>query len=115
MICRRTDGHGRKLVAGLFDRVFQSQPVEQRALGLLLTRSDSHLAPNEMGANLRSALFELPLSEPKVLPVCGYAGTAQGAECNETWNLFLTSMSVGVMNAIRKHHHNAALAFEHDR
>ena len=29
-------GHGRKLVAGLFDRVFYPQPVQQRALGLLL-------------------------------------------------------------------------------
>ena len=31
-------GHGEKLVAGLFDRVFPPQPVEQRALGLLPVR-----------------------------------------------------------------------------
>ena len=29
-------GQGEELVAGLFDPVFHSQPVEQRALGLLL-------------------------------------------------------------------------------
>jgi hypothetical protein len=29
-------GHREKFVAGLFDRVFHPQPVEQRALGLVL-------------------------------------------------------------------------------
>jgi hypothetical protein len=29
------------LVAGLFDAVFDSQPVEQRALGLLLAERDA--------------------------------------------------------------------------
>jgi hypothetical protein len=33
-------GHGEKLVAGLFDPVFHPQPVEQRALGLLLAGGD---------------------------------------------------------------------------
>ena len=33
-------GRGEKLVAGLFDGVFHSQPVEQRALGLLLAGCD---------------------------------------------------------------------------
>ena len=34
-------GGGEKLVAGLFDGVFHPQPVEQRALGLLLAGGDS--------------------------------------------------------------------------
>jgi hypothetical protein len=33
-------GCGEKLVAGLFDRVFHSQPVEQCALGLMLAGGD---------------------------------------------------------------------------
>ena len=33
-------GQGEELVAGLFDGVFHSQPVEQRALGLLLAGGD---------------------------------------------------------------------------
>jgi hypothetical protein len=33
-------GHGEKLAAGLFDPVFHPQPVEQRALGLLLAGGD---------------------------------------------------------------------------
>ena len=33
-------GQGEKLVTGLFDRVFHTQPVEQRALGLLLAGGD---------------------------------------------------------------------------
>ena len=33
-------GHGEKFVAGLFDRVFHPQPVERRALGLLLAGCD---------------------------------------------------------------------------
>jgi hypothetical protein len=52
-------GHGEKLVAGLFDRVFHPQPVEQRALGLLLAGCDLGQAPNEIGSNRRSALFHL--------------------------------------------------------
>jgi hypothetical protein len=39
-------------MAGLFDRVFHPQPVEQRALGLLLAGCDSDQAPNEMGVKL---------------------------------------------------------------
>ena len=33
-------GQGEELVAGLFDAVSHSQPVEQRALGLLLARGE---------------------------------------------------------------------------
>jgi hypothetical protein len=33
-------GQGEELVAGLFDAVFHSQPVEQSALGLLLAGGD---------------------------------------------------------------------------
>ena len=36
------------LVAGLFDPLFHSQPVEQRALGLLLAGRDFNQAPNEI-------------------------------------------------------------------
>ena len=47
-------GQGEKLVAGLFDPVFHSQPVEQRALGLLLAGGDRYQAPDEMGPDRRS-------------------------------------------------------------
>jgi hypothetical protein len=50
-------GHGEKLVAGPFDLVFHHQPVEQRALGLLLAGRGLVQAPEEMGSNRRSALF----------------------------------------------------------
>jgi hypothetical protein len=39
-------GYGEELVAGLFDGVFHPQPVEQRALGLLLVGGDFEQAPN---------------------------------------------------------------------
>jgi hypothetical protein len=52
-------GYGEKLVAGLFDLVFHPQPVEQRALGLLLAGCGSDQAPNETRSNRRSALFPL--------------------------------------------------------
>jgi hypothetical protein len=45
--------------AGLFDRAFHPQPVEQRALSLLLAGRDFDQAPNEMGSNRRPALFHL--------------------------------------------------------
>jgi hypothetical protein len=38
-------GHGEKLVAGLLDRIFPPQPVEQRALGLLVAGRDFDLVP----------------------------------------------------------------------
>ena len=38
-------GHGEKLVAGLFDRVFHLPPVEQGALGLLLVGGDFEREP----------------------------------------------------------------------
>jgi len=44
-------GHGEKLVAGLFDGVFRSQPVEQRLLGLLLGGADFNQALNEKRAD----------------------------------------------------------------
>jgi hypothetical protein len=43
-------GCGEKLVAGLFDGVFHPQPVEQRALGLLLVGGEFDYAPNETGS-----------------------------------------------------------------
>jgi hypothetical protein len=49
----------RKLVVGLFDLVIHPQPVEQRALGLLLAGCDFNQTPNEMGSSSRSALFHL--------------------------------------------------------
>ena len=49
-------GQREKLVAGLFDAVFHSQPVEQPALSLLLAGGEFNQAPNEMGSNSRSAL-----------------------------------------------------------
>ena len=52
-------GYGEKLAAGLFDRVFHAQPVEQRALGLLLAGGDFDQAPNEMGSHRRPALSHL--------------------------------------------------------
>jgi hypothetical protein len=52
-------GHGEKLVAGLFDRVFHPQPVEQGALGLLLVGRDFNQAPNEIGSHRRSPLSHL--------------------------------------------------------
>lgn len=52
-------GHGENLVAGLFNRVFHPQPVERRALGLLLAGTGFGQAPNEMASNRRSALFHL--------------------------------------------------------
>jgi hypothetical protein len=44
-------GYGERLITGLFDRVFHRQPVEQRALSLLLAGGDLHRAPGETGAN----------------------------------------------------------------
>jgi len=52
-------GYGEKLVAGLFDLAFHPQPVEQRALGLLLAGCGSDKAPNETRSNRRLALFPL--------------------------------------------------------
>jgi hypothetical protein len=43
--------------AGLFDPVFHPQPVEQRALGLLLAGCDFNQAPDGTGSNGRPALF----------------------------------------------------------
>ena len=40
-------GCGEQLVAGLFDAVFHPQPVEQRALGLLLTGTSRHVLNNQ--------------------------------------------------------------------
>jgi hypothetical protein len=46
-----------RFTSRLFDRVFHSQPVEQRALGLVFAGCDSDQAPNEMGSeNLLLAL-----------------------------------------------------------
>ena len=42
-------GYGEKLVAGLFDPLFHSQPVEHRVLGLLRAGCDFDLAASEMG------------------------------------------------------------------
>jgi hypothetical protein len=47
------------LVVGLFDRVFHPQPVEQRALGLLLAGCDFDQAANEIGSNRRPELLHL--------------------------------------------------------
>ena len=44
-------GCGQKLVAGRLDRAFHPQPVEKRALSLLLAGGDFHQAPHETGAN----------------------------------------------------------------
>jgi hypothetical protein len=38
-------GHSEKLVAGLFDPILHPQPVEQRALGLLLVGGDFEREP----------------------------------------------------------------------
>ena len=46
-------GHGEKLVAGLFYRVFHPQPVEQRALGLLLAECGFVQAAEGMGPKSR--------------------------------------------------------------
>ena len=51
--------HGEKLVAALLGRVFHPQPVEQRALGLLLAGRDFNQVPNEIGSSSKSALFQL--------------------------------------------------------
>jgi hypothetical protein len=42
-------GQGEELVAGLLDAIFHSQPVEQRALGLLLAGGDFNPVPSLMG------------------------------------------------------------------
>ena len=52
-------GRGEKLVAGLFDGVFHPQPVEQRALGLLLAGCDFGQVPNELGSPQVGALAPL--------------------------------------------------------
>ena len=52
-------GHGEELVAGLFDPVFHSQPVEQRALGLPLAARDFDQAPHDMSFNRKLACFYL--------------------------------------------------------
>jgi hypothetical protein len=51
-------GHGEKLVAGLFDPVFHPQPVEQRALGLLLAGSDCSRA-EQNGVKQQVGAFSL--------------------------------------------------------
>ena len=50
---------GEKLQTGLCDPVFHSQPVEQRALGLVLAEGDFNQAPDGMGTSRRSELFRL--------------------------------------------------------
>jgi len=50
-------GYGEKLVAGLLDPVFHPQPVEERALGLLLVGNGFGQVPNEMTSSRRSARF----------------------------------------------------------
>ena len=62
-------GCGEKLVAGLFDGVFHSQPVEQRALGLLLAGGDFDQAPDGMGSHRRPALSHLWSGQAMVCPV----------------------------------------------
>jgi hypothetical protein len=52
-------GHGDKLVAGLFERLFHPQPVEQRELGLLLAECHFDQAPNEMGSERRPVISHL--------------------------------------------------------
>jgi hypothetical protein len=52
-------GFGEKLVAGLFDTVFHSQPVEQYALGLLLAAGEFDYAPTVIGSQSRRRLFHL--------------------------------------------------------
>ena len=52
-------GQGEKLVAVPLDAAFHSQPVEHRALGLLLAGSHLDQVPNEMGLNHGSALIHL--------------------------------------------------------
>jgi hypothetical protein len=59
-------GQGEKLVGGLCDPVFHPQPVEQRALGLLLAGCDFDQALNEMGLKRRPALFQLWSDQPTV-------------------------------------------------
>jgi hypothetical protein len=53
---RSESGHGEKLVAGLCYTVFHSQPVEQRALILLLAGRDSDQRPEEMGNAVRNGV-----------------------------------------------------------
>jgi len=55
-------GHGEKLVAGLFDCVFHPQPVEQRALGLLLEADDFDQAQDGIGQIPRLRFFTNPLT-----------------------------------------------------
>src|ERR1035438_129775 len=50
-------GQGEELVAGLFDAVFHSQPVEQRALCLLLAGGDCQRPANEVMPSRRSVRF----------------------------------------------------------
>ena len=50
-------GYGEKFVAGLFDLVFHPQPVEQGALGLLLTGRDLDQAPDETGQGVGQRIF----------------------------------------------------------
>ena len=55
-------GHGEKLVAGLFDCVFHPQPVEQRALGLLVEAGDFDQAQDGIGQTPRQCSFTNPLT-----------------------------------------------------
>ena len=50
-------GYDEKFVAGLFDLVFHPQPVEQGALGLLLTGRDFDQAPDETGQAVGQRIF----------------------------------------------------------
>jgi hypothetical protein len=52
---RELMARARKLAVGLFDGVFHPQPVEQRALGLLLAGGYFDRVPSQMG----SASFHL--------------------------------------------------------
>ena len=84
--------HVEKLVAGLFDCVFHPQPVEQRALGLLLAGCNFDQAPKRdaqiwgpLDSALRQALrFEQALEALVCLPRW-QSGEEEGCE-----NLVLT-------------------------
>jgi hypothetical protein len=65
-------GHGEKLVAGFFDRVFHPKPVEQRVLGLLLAGRDFDQAVNEI--------------KPQVGAFSLVTGPAYGPTMAELWS-----------------------------
>ena len=52
-------GQGEEFVAGLLDALFHAQPVEPRALGVLLAAGEFDKALNETGSSRRSALFHM--------------------------------------------------------